>query len=124
MCIMRNLSYHVHKEIPGADKYQELDAGQTTGTGGSQKKKKDDAGYFGGKKAKGMCCKKLQTGNGFGVKCLLCSSALASTLIVLVQDDAVCGVFAVAWHVFISRVASLLDSWDSFSHYCCNFVWL
>lgn len=54
---MRNLSYHVHKEVPGADKYQELDAGQTTGTGGSQKKKKDDAGCFGGKKAKG---------NGFG----------------------------------------------------------
>lgn len=63
---MRNLSYHVHKEVPGADKYQELDAGQTTGTGGSQKKKKDDAGCFGGKKAKGMCCKKLRTGNGFG----------------------------------------------------------
>ncbi|KFW78320.1 Armadillo repeat protein deleted in velo-cardio-facial syndrome, partial [Manacus vitellinus] len=52
VCIMRNLSYHVHKEVPGADKYQELDAGQTTGTGGSQKKKKDDAGCFGGKKAK------------------------------------------------------------------------
>uniref|UniRef100_A0A8C9MP11 ARVCF delta catenin family member n=1 Tax=Serinus canaria TaxID=9135 RepID=A0A8C9MP11_SERCA len=50
VCIMRNLSYHVHKEVPGADKYQELDAGQTTGTGGSQKKKKDDAGCFGGKK--------------------------------------------------------------------------
>uniref|UniRef100_A0A8C9FBS4 ARVCF delta catenin family member n=1 Tax=Pavo cristatus TaxID=9049 RepID=A0A8C9FBS4_PAVCR len=53
VCIMRNLSYHVHKEVPGADKYQELDAGQTAGTGGSQKKKKDDAGCFGGKKAKG-----------------------------------------------------------------------
>ncbi|POI35130.1 hypothetical protein CIB84_001118, partial [Bambusicola thoracicus] len=52
VCIMRNLSYHVHKEVPGADKYQELDAGQTAGTGGSQKKKKDDAGCFGGKKAK------------------------------------------------------------------------
>ncbi|KFR08249.1 Armadillo repeat protein deleted in velo-cardio-facial syndrome, partial [Opisthocomus hoazin] len=52
VCIMRNLSYHVHKEVPGADKYQELDASQTTSTGGSQKKKKDDAGCFGGKKAK------------------------------------------------------------------------
>ncbi|XP_010217109.1 PREDICTED: armadillo repeat protein deleted in velo-cardio-facial syndrome, partial [Tinamus guttatus] len=52
VCIMRNLSYHVHKEVPGADKYQELDAGQTMSTGGSQKKKKDDAGCFGGKKAK------------------------------------------------------------------------
>ncbi|XP_069727177.1 splicing regulator ARVCF isoform X4 [Phaenicophaeus curvirostris] len=54
VCIMRNLSYHVHKEVPGADKYQELDASQTTSTGGSQKKKKDDAGCFGGKKAKGF----------------------------------------------------------------------
>ncbi|XP_066835217.1 splicing regulator ARVCF isoform X4 [Anser cygnoides] len=53
VCIMRNLSYHVHKEVPGADKYQELDASQTMSTGGSQKKKKDDAGCFGGKKAKG-----------------------------------------------------------------------
>ncbi|XP_074462811.1 splicing regulator ARVCF isoform X4 [Larus michahellis] len=54
VCIMRNLSYHVHKEVPGADKYQELDASQTTSMGGSQKKKKDDAGCFGGKKAKGF----------------------------------------------------------------------
>ncbi|XP_053938674.1 splicing regulator ARVCF isoform X3 [Cuculus canorus] len=54
VCIMRNLSYHVHKEVPGADKYQELDASQATSTGGSQKKKKDDAGCFGGKKAKGF----------------------------------------------------------------------
>ncbi|XP_067395929.1 splicing regulator ARVCF isoform X1 [Emydura macquarii macquarii] len=53
VCIMRNLSYHVHKEVPGADKYQELDANQPTSTGGSQKKKKEDAGCFGGKKAKG-----------------------------------------------------------------------
>uniref|UniRef100_A0A452HK72 ARVCF delta catenin family member n=1 Tax=Gopherus agassizii TaxID=38772 RepID=A0A452HK72_9SAUR len=52
VCIMRNLSYHVHKEVPGADKYQELDANQPTSTGGSQKKKKEDAGCFGGKKAK------------------------------------------------------------------------
>ncbi|XP_074868724.1 splicing regulator ARVCF isoform X2 [Carettochelys insculpta] len=53
VCIMRNLSYHVHKEVPGAEKYQELEANQPTSTGGSQKKKKDDAGCFGGKKAKG-----------------------------------------------------------------------
>ncbi|XP_025057318.1 armadillo repeat protein deleted in velo-cardio-facial syndrome isoform X2 [Alligator sinensis] len=52
VCIMRNLSYHVHKEVPGADKYQEQDANQPMSTGGSQKKKKDDAGCFGGKKAK------------------------------------------------------------------------
>lgn len=77
MCIMRNLSYHVHKEVPGADKYQELDAGQTTGTGGSQKKKKDDAGCFGGKKAKGMRCKNSELEMDLGVM-LLCSPALAS----------------------------------------------
>ncbi|XP_029427856.1 armadillo repeat protein deleted in velo-cardio-facial syndrome isoform X2 [Rhinatrema bivittatum] len=51
-CIMRNLSYHVHKEVPGADRFQELDSHQPTGMGGPQKKKKDDAGCFGGKKAK------------------------------------------------------------------------
>ncbi|XP_025022383.1 armadillo repeat protein deleted in velo-cardio-facial syndrome isoform X2 [Python bivittatus] len=53
VCIMRNLSYHVHKEIPGADKYRELENSQLGSLGGSQKKKKDDAGCFGGKKAKG-----------------------------------------------------------------------
>ncbi|XP_060125738.1 splicing regulator ARVCF isoform X1 [Zootoca vivipara] len=53
VCIMRNLSYHVHKEVPGADKFQELEANQLGGLGGTQKKKKDDAGCFGGKKAKG-----------------------------------------------------------------------
>ncbi|XP_062814594.1 splicing regulator ARVCF isoform X5 [Anolis carolinensis] len=53
VCIMRNLSYHVHKEVPGADKYQELDASHLGGFGGTHKKKKDDAGCFGGKKAKG-----------------------------------------------------------------------
>ncbi|XP_062814591.1 splicing regulator ARVCF isoform X2 [Anolis carolinensis] len=52
VCIMRNLSYHVHKEVPGADKYQELDASHLGGFGGTHKKKKDDAGCFGGKKAK------------------------------------------------------------------------
>nr|XP_056715248.1 splicing regulator ARVCF isoform X3 [Euleptes europaea] len=52
VCIMRNLSYHVHKEVPGADKFQELEANQLGNLGGTQKKKKDDAGCFGGKKAK------------------------------------------------------------------------
>ncbi|KAL8180285.1 UNVERIFIED_CONTAM: hypothetical protein K2H54_019226 [Gekko kuhli] len=55
VCIMRNLSYHVHKEVPGADKFQELEASQLGSLGGTQKKKKDDAGCFGGKKAKGVC---------------------------------------------------------------------
>ncbi|XP_077317820.1 splicing regulator ARVCF isoform X2 [Lithobates pipiens] len=53
VCIMRNLSYHVHKEVPGADRFHDLDSTMQSGIGGQQKKKKDDAGCFGGKKAKG-----------------------------------------------------------------------
>uniref|UniRef100_A0A3Q4H9T4 ARVCF delta catenin family member b n=1 Tax=Neolamprologus brichardi TaxID=32507 RepID=A0A3Q4H9T4_NEOBR len=53
VCIMRNLSYHVHKEVPGAEKYQDPLALQAPGSAGPQRKKKDDAGCFGGKKAKG-----------------------------------------------------------------------
>lgn len=50
---MRNLSYHVHKEVPGAEKFQDPSALQAPGSSGPQRKKKDDAGCFGGKKAKG-----------------------------------------------------------------------
>lgn len=53
VCIMRNLSYHVHKEVPGAEKFQDPSALQAPGSAGTQRKKKDDAGCFGGKKAKG-----------------------------------------------------------------------
>ncbi|XP_005473043.1 ARVCF delta catenin family member b isoform X3 [Oreochromis niloticus] len=52
VCIMRNLSYHVHKEVPGAEKYQDPSVLQAPGSAGPQRKKKDDAGCFGGKKAK------------------------------------------------------------------------
>ncbi|XP_014026379.2 armadillo repeat protein deleted in velo-cardio-facial syndrome homolog isoform X7 [Salmo salar] len=52
VCIMRNLSYHVHKEIPGAEKFTDPSALQAPGSVGPQRKKKDDAGCFGGKKAK------------------------------------------------------------------------
>ncbi|XP_068594951.1 ARVCF delta catenin family member b [Brachionichthys hirsutus] len=52
VCIMRNLSYHVHKEVPGAEKFQDPSALQAPGSAGLQRKKKDDAGCFGGKKAK------------------------------------------------------------------------
>ncbi|XP_019908176.1 ARVCF delta catenin family member b isoform X12 [Esox lucius] len=52
VCIMRNLSYHVHKEIPGAEKFTDPSALQAPGSAGPQRKKKDDAGCFGGKKAK------------------------------------------------------------------------
>ncbi|XP_056888053.1 ARVCF delta catenin family member b isoform X3 [Takifugu flavidus] len=54
VCIMRNLSYHVHKEVPGAEKFQDPSALQAPGSAGPQRKKKDDAGCFGGKKAKGF----------------------------------------------------------------------
>uniref|UniRef100_A0A672LLU7 Armadillo repeat protein deleted in velo-cardio-facial syndrome homolog n=1 Tax=Sinocyclocheilus grahami TaxID=75366 RepID=A0A672LLU7_SINGR len=53
VCIMRNLSYHVHKEVPGAEKFQDPSALQGPGSAGTQRKKKDDAGCFGGKKTKG-----------------------------------------------------------------------
>ncbi|XP_048860634.1 armadillo repeat protein deleted in velo-cardio-facial syndrome homolog isoform X1 [Brienomyrus brachyistius] len=53
VCILRNLSYHVHKEVPEAEKYQDSMAGLKPGAAASQKKKKkDDAGCFGGKKVK------------------------------------------------------------------------
>uniref|UniRef100_A0A3B3SGF8 ARVCF delta catenin family member n=1 Tax=Paramormyrops kingsleyae TaxID=1676925 RepID=A0A3B3SGF8_9TELE len=52
VCIMRNLSYHVHKEVPGAEKFQEPSTNQAPGSVGPQRKKKDDAGCFGGKKTK------------------------------------------------------------------------
>lgn len=54
MCIMRNLSYHVHKEVPGADRYQESEPGPPGGTVGSQRRRREDAGCFGGKKVKGV----------------------------------------------------------------------
>ncbi|KAG8521955.1 Armadillo repeat protein deleted in velo-cardio-facial syndrome, partial [Galemys pyrenaicus] len=53
VCIMRNLSYHVHKEVPGADRYQETEPGPLGGAVGSQRQRRDDTGCFGGKKAKG-----------------------------------------------------------------------
>ncbi|CAL8248835.1 unnamed protein product [Merluccius merluccius] len=52
VCIMRNLSYHVHKEVPGAERFLDPSAPPAPGSAGTQRKKKDDAGCFGGKKAK------------------------------------------------------------------------
>ncbi|EDL77939.1 rCG36779 [Rattus norvegicus] len=52
VCIMRNLSYHVHKEVPGADRYQEVEPGIPGSAATSQRRRKDDASCFGGKKAK------------------------------------------------------------------------
>lgn len=122
---MRNLSYHVHKEVPGADKYQELDASQTTSTGGSQKKKKDDAGCFGGKKAKGTCCRELRTGNGFGGEfcCVgLLSQAHSSCGFSAVQlaEVRVCGVVA-----RVRLPCSVTTRYlGIFFHGCSSFVWL
>lgn len=53
VCIMRNLSYHVHKEVPGADRYQEPEPGIQGSATASQHRRKDEASCFGGKKAKG-----------------------------------------------------------------------
>lgn len=72
MCIMRNLSYHVHKEVPGAEKFHELEANQTGSFGGSQKKRKDDAGCFGGKKAKGVCERQQPQGTSCASLFILC----------------------------------------------------
>uniref|UniRef100_A0A2I3GSC7 ARVCF delta catenin family member n=1 Tax=Nomascus leucogenys TaxID=61853 RepID=A0A2I3GSC7_NOMLE len=58
VCIMRNLSYHVHKEVPGADRYQEAEPGPLGSAVGSQRRRRDDASCFGGKKAKGGWAKK------------------------------------------------------------------
>ncbi|KAM4532981.1 splicing regulator ARVCF isoform 1-T1 [Fundulus diaphanus] len=41
VCILRNLSYHVHKEVPGAERFQEPHAGHVMRTVGHQKKKNE-----------------------------------------------------------------------------------
>uniref|UniRef100_UPI003AADAB04 splicing regulator ARVCF n=1 Tax=Centroberyx gerrardi TaxID=166262 RepID=UPI003AADAB04 len=51
VCILRNLSYHVHKEVPGAERFQEPHANHLPRPGGHQKKK-NEAECFGGKRAK------------------------------------------------------------------------
>ncbi|KAM6984862.1 splicing regulator ARVCF-like [Aplochiton taeniatus] len=50
VCILRNLSYHVHKEVPGAERFQEPHPNQVPRSGGPPKKKEADC--FGGKRAK------------------------------------------------------------------------
>ncbi|XP_013859156.1 armadillo repeat protein deleted in velo-cardio-facial syndrome isoform X3 [Austrofundulus limnaeus] len=41
VCILRNLSYHVHKEIPGAERFQEPHTGHLIRSVGHQKKKNE-----------------------------------------------------------------------------------
>ncbi|KAJ7987137.1 hypothetical protein DPEC_G00335630 [Dallia pectoralis] len=54
VCILRNLSYHVHKEVPGAERFQEPLANQVPrSVSGGNQKKKNEAVCFGGKKPKG-----------------------------------------------------------------------
>ncbi|XP_041095282.1 catenin delta-1-like isoform X2 [Polyodon spathula] len=50
VCLLRNLSYQVHKEVPGHERYQENNAllGQSSNTNGTQR-----ASCFGSKKGKG-----------------------------------------------------------------------
>ncbi|KAM4528524.1 splicing regulator ARVCF isoform 1-T1 [Odontesthes bonariensis] len=52
VCILRNLSYHVHKEIPGVERFQEPHTGNLMKSGGHQKKKKEESESFTGKKPK------------------------------------------------------------------------
>uniref|UniRef100_A0A3B4ZWY1 Armadillo repeat protein deleted in velo-cardio-facial syndrome homolog n=1 Tax=Stegastes partitus TaxID=144197 RepID=A0A3B4ZWY1_9TELE len=52
VCILRNLSYHVHKEIPGAERFQEPHANHLMRSVGHQKKK-NEPDCFTGKRPKG-----------------------------------------------------------------------
>ncbi|XP_068609497.1 splicing regulator ARVCF [Brachionichthys hirsutus] len=51
VCILRNLSYHVHKEIPGVERVQEPHANHPMRPAGHQKKK-SESDCFGGKRPK------------------------------------------------------------------------
>ncbi|XP_049460158.1 armadillo repeat protein deleted in velo-cardio-facial syndrome homolog isoform X2 [Epinephelus fuscoguttatus] len=51
VCILRNLSYHVHKEIPGAERFQEPHVNHLMRSVGHQKKK-NEPDCFGGKRPK------------------------------------------------------------------------
>ncbi|KAK2819167.1 hypothetical protein Q5P01_024728 [Channa striata] len=51
VCILRNLSYHVHKEILGAERFQEPHASHLMRSVGHQKKK-NETDCFGGKRPK------------------------------------------------------------------------
>ncbi|XP_076614891.1 splicing regulator ARVCF isoform X2 [Chaetodon auriga] len=51
VCILRNLSYHVHKEIPGTERFQEPHAHHLLRSVGHQKKK-NEPDCYGGKRPK------------------------------------------------------------------------
>jgi len=50
VCLLRNLSYHVHREIPGCERFAEATPLNQGPAPGSQK-----GGCFGSKKGKGQC---------------------------------------------------------------------
>uniref|UniRef100_A0A9J8BL95 ARVCF delta catenin family member a n=1 Tax=Cyprinus carpio carpio TaxID=630221 RepID=A0A9J8BL95_CYPCA len=52
VCILRNLSYHVHKEVPGAEKFH-IQAANHSAKPGGHHKKKDESERFGGITSKG-----------------------------------------------------------------------
>uniref|UniRef100_A0A8C1PJJ4 ARVCF delta catenin family member a n=1 Tax=Cyprinus carpio TaxID=7962 RepID=A0A8C1PJJ4_CYPCA len=52
VCILRNLSYHVHKEVPGAEKFH-IQAANHSAKPGGHHKKKDESDCFGGRTTKG-----------------------------------------------------------------------
>uniref|UniRef100_A0A9J7XZT0 ARVCF delta catenin family member a n=1 Tax=Cyprinus carpio carpio TaxID=630221 RepID=A0A9J7XZT0_CYPCA len=51
VCILRNLSYHVHKEVPGAEKFH-IQAANHSAKPGGHHKKKDESDCFGGRTTK------------------------------------------------------------------------
>ncbi|XP_043087634.1 armadillo repeat protein deleted in velo-cardio-facial syndrome homolog isoform X2 [Puntigrus tetrazona] len=51
VCILRNLSYHVHKEVPGAEKFH-IQAANPGAKPGAHHKKKDEPDCFGGRTTK------------------------------------------------------------------------
>ncbi|XP_066507478.1 splicing regulator ARVCF isoform X3 [Hoplias malabaricus] len=53
VCILRNLSYHVHKEVPGAERFYNNPATQTAKPR-SHQKKKEEMDCFGGRSTKGL----------------------------------------------------------------------
>lgn len=52
VCILRNLSYHVHKEVPGAEKFH-LQSTNHASKPAAHHKKKDDLDCFSGRSTKG-----------------------------------------------------------------------
>ncbi|KAL2087716.1 hypothetical protein ACEWY4_016544 [Coilia grayii] len=63
VCILRNLSYHVHKEVPGAERFKSQAANKIARSGGHLCKKEESAKeeWFSQCKRHGLCDKKYST---------------------------------------------------------------